>query len=79
MHRGRALAAFNHLLAVRVQKLKLENTNRGQPGTSLHGQTNVQADVQIVLTPITQSEESLLSSVGSLFIVIYALVIVIGS
>ncbi|XP_059642353.1 uncharacterized protein LOC132284280 isoform X2 [Cornus florida] len=63
LHRGRALAAFNHLLAVRVQKLKLENIHRGQAGTSLHGQTNVQLDVQSLLTPITQSEESLLSSV----------------
>ncbi|KAF5960350.1 hypothetical protein HYC85_001559 [Camellia sinensis] len=64
LHRGRALAAFNHLLGVRVQKLKLENTHRGQSGTSVHGQTNVQADVQTLLTPIAQSEESLLSSVG---------------
>ncbi|KAL7230412.1 hypothetical protein ACSBR2_008822 [Camellia fascicularis] len=68
LHRGRALAAFNHLLGVRVQKLKLENTHRGQSGTSVHGQTNVQADVQTLLTPIAQSEESLLSSVVPLAI-----------
>lgn len=66
LHRGRALAAFNHLLAVRVQKLKMESTHR-----SPEGQTNVQADVQTVLAPVTQSEESLLSSVWSLFILIY--------
>ncbi|CAL5368142.1 unnamed protein product [Camellia sinensis] len=68
LHRGRALAAFNHLLGVRIQKLKLENTHRGQSGTSVHGQTNVQADVQTLLTPIAQSEESLLSSVVPLAI-----------
>ncbi|KAH7860687.1 hypothetical protein Vadar_016791 [Vaccinium darrowii] len=63
LHRGRALAAFNHLLAVRVQKLKMESTHR-----SPEGQTNVQADVQTVLAPVTQSEESLLSSVVPLAI-----------
>ncbi|XP_052197729.1 uncharacterized protein LOC127804771 isoform X2 [Diospyros lotus] len=68
LHRGRALAAFNHLLTVRVQKLKLENSHGGQPGTSLHGQTNAQADVQTLLMPITRSEESLLSSVVPLAI-----------
>ncbi|RVW55231.1 hypothetical protein CK203_067014 [Vitis vinifera] len=62
LHRGRALAAFNHLLGVRVQKLKLENT-KGQSSASVNGQTNVQSDVQMLLSPITQSEESLLSSV----------------
>ncbi|XAR73263.1 hypothetical protein NMG60_11007174 [Bertholletia excelsa] len=68
LHRGRALAAFNHLLSVRVQKLKLQDTHMGQPGTSISGQTNVQADVQTLLSPITQSEESLLSSVVPLAI-----------
>ncbi|KAA8530957.1 hypothetical protein F0562_005676 [Nyssa sinensis] len=69
LHRGRALAAFNHLLAVRVQTLKLENTHKGQSGTSLHGQTNIQSDVQTLLAPLTQGEESLLSSVMPLALV----------
>lgn len=62
MHRGRALAAFNHLLTVRVQKLKSE--------AQTHGQTNVQADVQTLLGPITESEKSLLSSVSLSFLLI---------
>ncbi|XP_028951098.2 uncharacterized protein [Malus domestica] len=55
LHRGRALAAFNHLLTARVQKLKSER--------QAHGQTNVQADVQTLLGPIKESEKSLLASV----------------
>ncbi|PRQ49064.1 putative spatacsin [Rosa chinensis] len=60
LHRGRALAAFNHFLGFRVQKLKSEG--KGQI------QANVQADVQTLLGPITESEESLLSSVMPLAI-----------
>lgn len=67
MHRGRALAAFNHLLAARVQKLKSEE----QVGASVQGQSNVQSDVQTLLAPLTQSEESLLASVSLNFLVIY--------
>ncbi|XP_063949090.1 uncharacterized protein LOC108222676 isoform X2 [Daucus carota subsp. sativus] len=63
LHRGRALAAFNHLLSIRVQKLKPENVQRVQSGSSVHGQTNVQSDVHTLLAPITQSEESILASV----------------
>lgn len=59
LHRGRALAAFNHFLGLRVQKLKSEG--KGQI------QANVQADVQTLLEPITESEESLLSSVSFIF------------
>ncbi|CAI0554927.1 unnamed protein product [Linum tenue] len=59
LHRGRALAAFNHVLGVRLQKLKKE----GEPGSSPHGQNNVQSDVQMLLAPLVSSEEALLSSV----------------
>ncbi|CAI0554802.1 unnamed protein product [Linum tenue] len=58
LHRGRALAAFNHVLGVRLQKLK-----KGEPGSSPHGQNNVQSDVQMLLAPLVSSEEALLSSV----------------
>ncbi|KAJ6413504.1 hypothetical protein OIU84_006325, partial [Salix udensis] len=58
LHRGRALAAFNHILGVRAQKLKLE----GQSGASSHGQRNVHSDVQALLAPLTESEEVVLSS-----------------
>ncbi|XP_048128224.1 uncharacterized protein LOC115744096 isoform X2 [Rhodamnia argentea] len=68
LHRGRALAAFNHLLGVRVQKLKLER----QSGASVHGQVNVQSDIQTLLGPITQNEELLLSSVVPLAIMHFA-------
>ncbi|KAK0608267.1 hypothetical protein LWI29_028101 [Acer saccharum] len=59
LHRGRALAAFNHLLGVRVRKLKSE----GRSSSLVHGQANVQSDVQTLLAPIVESEASLLSSV----------------
>ncbi|KAK4767669.1 hypothetical protein SAY86_015419 [Trapa natans] len=59
LHRGRALAAFNHFLGVRIEKLKLENHSGG----SVSGQANIQSDVQTLLSPLTESEESLLSSV----------------
>ncbi|KAM3708731.1 hypothetical protein ACJW31_02G119000 [Castanea mollissima] len=64
LHRGRALAAFNHLLAARVQNFKSEE----QGGGSARGQSNVQSDVQTLLAPLTQSEESLLASVVPLAI-----------
>lgn len=67
LHRGRALAAFNHLISVRVKKLKMENIARGHSGTSGNGQTNVQSDVHTLLAPITQSEESLLLPVRIIF------------
>ncbi|XP_057774546.1 uncharacterized protein LOC130993606 isoform X2 [Salvia miltiorrhiza] len=63
LHRGRALAALNHLLSARVHKLKSDNNHWGQSESPSTGQTNVQSDVQILLSPITESEESLLSSV----------------
>ncbi|XP_022741667.1 uncharacterized protein LOC111293165 isoform X2 [Durio zibethinus] len=57
LHRGRALAAFNHLLTSRVEKLKIEGRSNAS------GQTNVQSDVQTLLAPISEKEECLLSSV----------------
>ncbi|XP_056159194.1 uncharacterized protein LOC115681990 isoform X4 [Syzygium oleosum] len=64
LHRGRALAAFNHLLGARVRKLKLER----QSGASVHGQVNVQSDIQRLLGPVTQNEELLLAPVMPLAI-----------
>ncbi|KAH6833706.1 spatacsin carboxy-terminus protein [Perilla frutescens var. hirtella] len=64
LHRGRALAALNHLVSARVHNLKSDNNkHRGQSESPSTGQTNVQSDVQTLLAPITESEESLLSSV----------------
>lgn len=63
LHRGRALAALNYLLSARVHRLKSDNKHQRHPETPSSGQTNVQSDVQILLAPITESEESLLSSV----------------
>ncbi|OWM82276.1 hypothetical protein CDL15_Pgr001850 [Punica granatum] len=59
LHRGRVLAAFNHILGARVEKLKVEKHS----GASVKGQSNIQSDVQTLLAPLSQSEESLLSSV----------------
>ncbi|KAL0378868.1 UNVERIFIED_CONTAM: hypothetical protein Sradi_3192300 [Sesamum radiatum] len=63
LHRGRALAALDNLLSARVHKLKSDDKHRGQSETPSSGQTNVQSDVQTLLAPIMESEESLLSSV----------------
>lgn len=63
LHRGRALAAFNQILSHRVQNLKSEQ----EATTSVHGQTNIQSDVQALLSPLGQSEEGLLSSVSFIF------------
>ncbi|XP_008786547.2 uncharacterized protein LOC103704848 [Phoenix dactylifera] len=63
LHRGRALAAFNHLLGARALNLKSANARQ-----ELSGQPNIQADVQAILAPLTQSEGSILSSVVPLAI-----------
>ncbi|GER35123.1 spatacsin, partial [Striga asiatica] len=63
LHRGRALAALDHLLSARVVKLKSNDKDSWQSETQPSGQTNIQLDVQNLLGPITQSEESLLSPV----------------
>ncbi|OVA08128.1 Spatacsin [Macleaya cordata] len=68
LHRGRALAAFNHLLGLRVQMLKSENGHRKESGASVPGQTNIQSDVQMLIAPVTQTEKSLLSTVMPLAI-----------
>ncbi|KAK6924171.1 Spatacsin, C-terminal domain [Dillenia turbinata] len=68
LHRGRALAAFSHLLGVRIQNLKSEPMYKEQ-AAAINGQRNVQLDVQRLLAPLTQSEESLLLSVIPLAIV----------
>ena len=65
LHRGRALAAFNQILSSRVQKLKSDGIDIRRSSASLRGQANVQSDVQTLLSPLTQNEESILSSVMS--------------
>ncbi|GMH24506.1 hypothetical protein Nepgr_026349 [Nepenthes gracilis] len=79
LHRGRALAAFNHLLGHRVEKLKSEGINRGQSGDSVRGPANVQSDVQTLLASLTQNEESLLSSVMPLAITNYQNTVLVAS
>lgn len=69
LHRGRALAALNHLLSARVHKLKSDDKHLGQTESPSTGQTNIQSDVQTLLSSITESEESLLSSVRIKFII----------
>ncbi|GAY58688.1 hypothetical protein CUMW_188900 [Citrus unshiu] len=64
LHRGRALAAFNQLLGVRIEKMKSE----GRSSSSALGLANVQSDVQTLLAPIIKNEEFLLSSVMPLAI-----------
>ncbi|XP_061345491.1 uncharacterized protein LOC133291257 isoform X4 [Gastrolobium bilobum] len=60
LHRRRPLAAFNQILGHRVQNLKSEE----ETSTSLtREQSNLQSDVQTLLSPLGPSEETLLSSV----------------
>ncbi|KAI4310715.1 hypothetical protein MLD38_035669 [Melastoma candidum] len=59
LNRGRSLAAFNHLLSVRVQKFKSE----GDSGALEPVQGNIQSDIQALLAPISHSEEDLISYV----------------
>uniref|UniRef100_A0A7N0TN62 Spatacsin C-terminal domain-containing protein n=1 Tax=Kalanchoe fedtschenkoi TaxID=63787 RepID=A0A7N0TN62_KALFE len=68
LHRGRPIAAFNHLLSMRLKKLKLDTGGKGQSVNSLPGPVITQSDVQTLLSPITQDEGSLLSSVMPLAI-----------
>ncbi|KAK8457117.1 hypothetical protein SEVIR_3G127700v4 [Setaria viridis] len=63
LHRGRALAAFRHLLVKRASQLKSASACQVIPA-----QSNVQADVQLILAPLSQAERSILISVAPLAI-----------
>jgi spatacsin len=58
LHRGRALAAFRHLIAKRASQLKSASARQ-----VISAQSNVQADVQLILAPLSQVERSILISV----------------
>lgn len=64
LHRGRPLAAFKQLLLARTQRLQLAYSRQAPSGVPVRGLTNIQADMQSLLAPLTQDEELLLSSVG---------------
>ena len=63
LHRGRPLAAFNHILGARALKQK---SNAQEGPSRIHGQSNIQSDLQTLLAPFSQNEASLLvlASVG---------------
>ncbi|KAM0918673.1 hypothetical protein ACQ4PT_008706 [Festuca glaucescens] len=63
LHRGRALAAFRHLLGKRASQLKSANA-----GQVISTQSDVQADVQLILASLSQTERSVLLSVAPLAI-----------
>ncbi|RLN30060.1 uncharacterized protein C2845_PM05G27470 [Panicum miliaceum] len=63
LHRGRALAAFRHLLVKRASQLKSANARQ-----VISAQSNVQADVQLILAPLSQAERSILLLVAPLAI-----------
>lgn len=63
LHRGRALAAFRHLIAKRASQLKSASARQ-----VISAQSNVQADVQLILAPLSQVERSILISVAPLAI-----------
>ncbi|KAL9229664.1 hypothetical protein vseg_005107 [Gypsophila vaccaria] len=79
LHRGRAFAAFNQLLGFRVQRLKSDGAGGTQSDSSMRGQANVQSDVQTLLSPLTQNEEFLISSVVPLAITNYQDSVLVGS
>ncbi|KAK1264752.1 hypothetical protein QJS04_geneDACA023233 [Acorus gramineus] len=68
LHRGRPLAAFNYLLGARAQRLKKTHVRQETSRTLVHGQVNIQPDVQTLLAPLSQEERSLISSVVPLAI-----------
>ncbi|XXG85857.1 hypothetical protein AAC387_Pa11g0871 [Persea americana] len=59
LHRGRPLAAFNHILGARALKQK-SNAQEEPSGAPIHGQSNIQSDLQTLLAPFSQNEASLL-------------------
>ncbi|KAF0916073.1 hypothetical protein E2562_000693 [Oryza meyeriana var. granulata] len=61
LHRGRALAAFRHLLGKRASQLKSANARQ-----VISVQSSVQADVQLILAPLSQTERPILLSVAPL-------------
>ncbi|KAJ1264321.1 hypothetical protein BS78_09G254700 [Paspalum vaginatum] len=63
LHRGRALAAFRHLIFKRASQLKSASARQ-----VISSQSNVQADVQLILAPLSQAERSILLSVAPLAI-----------
>ncbi|XP_006643839.2 uncharacterized protein LOC102717287 isoform X2 [Oryza brachyantha] len=63
LHRGRALAAFRHLLGKRASQLKSANARQ-----VISAQSSVQADVQLILAPLSQTERPILLSVAPLAI-----------
>jgi spatacsin len=63
LHRGRALAAFRHLLGKRASQLKSANA-----GQVISTQSDVQADVQLILASLSQTERPVLLSVAPLAI-----------
>ncbi|CAD5188311.1 unnamed protein product [Musa acuminata subsp. malaccensis] len=63
LHRGRALAAFNHLLGARTLNLKSAN-----PRQQISGKPNIQSDMQAILSPLTEGESSILKTVPPLAI-----------
>ncbi|CAL4895148.1 unnamed protein product [Urochloa decumbens] len=62
LHRGRALAAFRHLLVKRASQLKSVSARQVISAQSY------QADVQLILAPLSQAERSILISVAPLAI-----------
>lgn len=63
LHRGRALAAFRHLLGKRASQLKSANASQ-----VISVQSSVQADVQLILAPLSQTERPILLSVCPCFL-----------
>lgn len=59
LRRGRALAAFNALLAPRSHTMELQSEGKGKSSSS--------PDSQALLASLTESEEALIASVSYLF------------
>ncbi|GAB2283200.1 hypothetical protein Dimus_017727 [Dionaea muscipula] len=79
LHRGQALAAFNHFLDYRVQKLKDGTYNTEHESTAKRGQVNVQSDVQTLLASLKLDEEQFFSSVIPLAIANYQNPVLVAS
>lgn len=67
LHRSRALGVFSHLLGLRARKYKSMHNHQQGSGGSMPFLTNVQADVQALLEPLTEDEGPIISSVCFIF------------
>lgn len=80
LRRGRAMAAFNSLLSLRLQNFNAQGSLiREHVGKFQRGQMHISSELQAVLSPLTTHEEKYLSSVLPLAIMNYENSVVVAA